>query len=200
MSHPKLNEQKAMDGFDEDVDPETFTDLQRVKFLLSHPADRVAGLQNIDSLISADDGASLRSKSQLVHGSCLVRLDRLDGDPQLLGHRFVAMAGNRQPQHFDFAFAEFSRFGRPVAVGTLRRRAYRLSGDGRIEIQTARSDRLHRPDEFVGCRALQQVTGNAELKKFAQIAAVFVHRQNQDLAVRTGFPNQLGDLDAIEPR
>lgn len=63
--HPKITEQKEMDGFADDVDSETFTDLQRVKLLLSAPIDRVAALQHISGLIAADDGTSLRAKADL---------------------------------------------------------------------------------------------------------------------------------------
>ncbi len=63
--HPKITEQKEMDGFADDVDVGTFTELQQVKFLVSAPIERVAALQHISAAISADDGTSLRAKADL---------------------------------------------------------------------------------------------------------------------------------------
>jgi hypothetical protein len=65
MAHQKIEEQIQLDGFDSDVDPETFTELQRVKFILSSPVERVQGLQHLSAAISADDGTSLRAKADL---------------------------------------------------------------------------------------------------------------------------------------
>ena len=65
--HPKIKEQMALDGYSDDVDPETFSELQRVKFLLSQPADRVAAIQNLDSLIAQPDDSTLRAKSELLN-------------------------------------------------------------------------------------------------------------------------------------
>ena len=57
----------ALDGYSDDVDQETFVGLQNAKFLLASPADRAAALQNLDSLIAADDGTSLRAKAELLN-------------------------------------------------------------------------------------------------------------------------------------
>ena len=68
MKHPKIEEQRELDGWSKDnsdVDQE-FVALQNAKFVLSSPLSRAEALQHIDGLISADDGASLRSKSHLV--------------------------------------------------------------------------------------------------------------------------------------
>ena len=52
--HPKILEQFEQDGWskDSDVDPETFADLQRLKFWLSAPVERAAALQHISGLIA----------------------------------------------------------------------------------------------------------------------------------------------------
>jgi hypothetical protein len=65
--HPKIIEQLEQDGWskDSDVDPDTFADLQRLKFMLSAPVERTAALQHMQNIIAEDDGTSLRSKADL---------------------------------------------------------------------------------------------------------------------------------------
>jgi hypothetical protein len=65
--HPKIVEQARMDGFSQhdDVDFQTFSNLQQAKFFMNGPTERMRALNAIDEAISADDGSSMRAKSVL---------------------------------------------------------------------------------------------------------------------------------------
>jgi hypothetical protein len=65
--HPSIKHQALLDGWGEhdDIHPEAFTVFQQFKALLHSPDSRMQALNQLDNAIG-QDGATLRSKSQLV--------------------------------------------------------------------------------------------------------------------------------------
>jgi hypothetical protein len=66
--HPTLRHQASLDGWSQhgDVDFNSFATHTQAKMVLHGPAERMKCLNQLDSIIGADDGATLRSKSQLA--------------------------------------------------------------------------------------------------------------------------------------
>ena len=66
--HPAIRSVANTDGWSQsaDIDHSDFCVYQQVKFVIHPPASRMQVLNDLDRVIGADDGTSLRSKSQLV--------------------------------------------------------------------------------------------------------------------------------------
>jgi hypothetical protein len=67
-SHPAIKQWAEQQGWSQDaeVDRDSFTGAQQYRMCLSSPASRMKALHDIDAAISAEDGQTLRSKSQLL--------------------------------------------------------------------------------------------------------------------------------------
>jgi hypothetical protein len=66
--HPVIRRAANMEGWSEgaDIDHDAFAALNQVKLAMHGPQARMQALETIDQQIGADDGTTLRSKSQLV--------------------------------------------------------------------------------------------------------------------------------------
>jgi hypothetical protein len=68
--HPLIKQQAELDGYSErkhgEFDPDHFQAVQQLKFALREPDRRAKALQDVENAIAAPDGASLRSKSELL--------------------------------------------------------------------------------------------------------------------------------------
>jgi hypothetical protein len=67
--HPLIKWQATHDGWGEgeEIHPEAFSLFHRAKSVLQSPQERMQVLRNLDSIIGADDGTSLRSKAELLN-------------------------------------------------------------------------------------------------------------------------------------
>jgi hypothetical protein len=65
--HPALKYQAELDGWSQgaDIDRDAFTVVQQFKMAMHQPEQRRQALAQIDQALSAEDGQTLRSKSQL---------------------------------------------------------------------------------------------------------------------------------------
>jgi hypothetical protein len=66
--HPAIKHQAQLDGWSQhgDFDRDAFTAYHNFSMVLHGPENRIRALNQIDQQISADDGSSLRQKSDLV--------------------------------------------------------------------------------------------------------------------------------------
>jgi hypothetical protein len=66
--HPAIRNVANTDGWSQhgDVDHDTFCTYQQAKLVMHPPASRVQVLNDLDQVIGAEDGTSLRAKSNLV--------------------------------------------------------------------------------------------------------------------------------------
>jgi hypothetical protein len=68
--HYLIRQQAELDGYSPakhgDLNHDQFTAVQQVKFALNGPEARAKSLHDLDNAIGAEDGSSLRAKSDLV--------------------------------------------------------------------------------------------------------------------------------------
>jgi hypothetical protein len=67
--HPLLKQIAEQNGYDEtahgEFNHDQFAAQQAVKSILTKPVDRMTALNDLDTVIAANDGTSLRAKSQV---------------------------------------------------------------------------------------------------------------------------------------
>jgi hypothetical protein len=144
-----------------------------------------------------------RMEAKLKHDLRAMGLDGPDGYSELCGNLLIRLSLGQEANDFNLSGSRpGGTLSRPslIVERRIQKSLEDQIGNSRGEETVACGDRLHSFHKRFGKIRLEEVSGGSRIKRSANQAARFVHREYQNFRSRNGFADSPRDFDAVKFR